>query len=232
MTYTNFVNCENLDSFNSNLESGKITDSCIVFIQDPKQIWTHGQFFPCPYTKDEIDSIVSSGITKESIENVLTGNITSHTHNQYITKESDPTVPSWAKQPNKPTYTASEVGAASSSHTHTKSQITDFPSSLPNPNPLTLKVNNGTTEGTNLYTYTGSASKTLNIKAGSNVTLTPGSGTLTISSTNTTYNLVGAQNTTGLIKNGSSVSSSAGYTACPIINGIPYYGDMDWYEGD
>ena len=25
--------------------------------------------------------------------------------------ESDPTVPSWAKQPNKPTYTASEVGA-------------------------------------------------------------------------------------------------------------------------
>jgi hypothetical protein len=29
----------------------------------------------------------------------------------YITSESDPTVPSWAKQPNKPTYTASEVGA-------------------------------------------------------------------------------------------------------------------------
>jgi lysophospholipase L1-like esterase len=28
-----------------------------------------------------------------------------------ITQESDPTVPSWAKQPNKPTYTASEVGA-------------------------------------------------------------------------------------------------------------------------
>ena len=26
--------------------------------------------------------------------------------------ESDPTVPNWAKQPNKPTYTASEVGAA------------------------------------------------------------------------------------------------------------------------
>ena len=28
-----------------------------------------------------------------------------------ITEEVDPTVPSWAKQPNKPTYTASEVGA-------------------------------------------------------------------------------------------------------------------------
>jgi hypothetical protein len=29
----------------------------------------------------------------------------------YLTSEKDPTVPSWAKQPNKPTYTASEVGA-------------------------------------------------------------------------------------------------------------------------
>ena len=28
-----------------------------------------------------------------------------------ITSETDPTVPAWAKQPNKPTYTASEVGA-------------------------------------------------------------------------------------------------------------------------
>ena len=33
----------------------------------------------------------------------------------YITSESDPTVPSWAKQPTKPSYTASEVGALPSS---------------------------------------------------------------------------------------------------------------------
>lgn len=30
---------------------------------------------------------------------------------EYLTSESDPTVPSWAKQSAKPTYTASEVGA-------------------------------------------------------------------------------------------------------------------------
>lgn len=30
----------------------------------------------------------------------------------YIITESDPTVPSWAKEPNKPTYTPSEIGAA------------------------------------------------------------------------------------------------------------------------
>ncbi len=30
--------------------------SSIVFIKDTQEIWTHGQFYPCPYTKDEIDS--------------------------------------------------------------------------------------------------------------------------------------------------------------------------------
>ena len=40
---------------------------------------------------------------------------------------------------------------------------------------------------------------------------------------NTTYSLVGANGSTGLIKNGSSVTSASGYTACPIIRGIPYY---------
>lgn len=33
----------------------------------------------------------------------------------YINEESDPTVPAWAKESNKPTYTASEVGAIPSS---------------------------------------------------------------------------------------------------------------------
>ena len=33
----------------------------------------------------------------------------------------------WAKAESKPTYTTEEVGAAAKSHTHTKSEITDFP---------------------------------------------------------------------------------------------------------
>lgn len=48
-------------------------------------------------------------------------NISSFTNDSgYITSytETDPTVPSWAKASAKPTYTASEVGAATSSHTH------------------------------------------------------------------------------------------------------------------
>lgn len=40
---------------------------------------------------------------------------------------------------------------------------------------------------------------------------------------NTTYSLVRANGSTGLIKNGSSVTNASGYTACPIIGGVPYY---------
>lgn len=60
-------------------------------------------------------------------------------------------------------YTESEVdsklnGKANSSHTHTKSQITDFPSSMKNPNSLTISLN-GTSQGA----YDGSASKSINV---------------------------------------------------------------------
>lgn len=45
--------------------------------------------------------------------------------------------------------------------------------------------------------------------------------------TDTTYDLVGAKDTTGLVKNGSSVTSTSGLTACPIIGGVPYYKDTN-----
>ena len=60
---------------------------------------------------------------------------TGHTHTvsditdmpAYLTQETDPTVPAWAKAKNKPTYTADEVGAAEKNHTHNMSDITDMP---------------------------------------------------------------------------------------------------------
>lgn len=49
-------------------------------------------------------------------------------------------------------------GKAPKEHTHTKSQITDFPASLKNPTALTIQTN-----GTTAATYDGSAAKTVNI---------------------------------------------------------------------
>jgi len=40
--------------------------------------------------------------------------------------------------------------------------------------------------------------------------------------------VVGIQNTYGVVKNGSSVTGTTGYTACPIVNGVPYYHDTTY----
>ena len=77
-------------------------------------------------------------------------------------------------------------GKAASSHTHTKSQITDFPTSIKNPTSVVIKLNGGTTEGTNMFTYDGSAAKSINI--------TPaGIGAAASAHTHTIANVTGLQ---------------------------------------
>ncbi|WP_416259517.1 hypothetical protein, partial [Fusobacterium mortiferum] len=54
--------------------------------------------------------------------------------------------------------TPASIGAAASSHTHTKANITDFPASMKNPYALSIQLNSGTA-----YTYDGAATKNINI---------------------------------------------------------------------
>lgn len=63
------------------------------------------------YVDDSIATITHP--TNISAFNNDVGYLTSFT-------ETDPTVPAWAKAATKPTYTASEVGAAASNHTHSR----------------------------------------------------------------------------------------------------------------
>ena len=48
----------------------------------------------------------------------------------FLTAESDPTVSAWAKAPQKPTYTAAEVGAATATHTHAQGDVTGLSAAL------------------------------------------------------------------------------------------------------
>lgn len=70
----------------------------------------------------EVDgvSVVTDGVAEITMPTVPTKVSQLQNDSGYITgyTETDPTVPSWAKQSSKPSYTASEVGAAASSHTH------------------------------------------------------------------------------------------------------------------
>lgn len=50
-------------------------------------------------------------------DTALSGRVSALENAGYITSETDPTVPSWAKQPTKPSYTASEVGAVPTTRT-------------------------------------------------------------------------------------------------------------------
>jgi len=75
------------------------------------------------------DSSASHAVKKTSITfdgstttKALTQKGTFETFLQSYT-ETDPTVPSWAKATNKPSYTYSEVGASSAAHTHTYSDV-------------------------------------------------------------------------------------------------------------
>lgn len=72
------------------------------------------------YDKTGVDTLLSGKADK--VANPTTGNFASldengnlvdsgHKHSDYLTSETDPTVPAWAKESSKPSYTASEVGA-------------------------------------------------------------------------------------------------------------------------
>lgn len=54
--------------------------------------------------------------------------------------------------------------------------------SLPNPQSFILRFDTGSAEGTDLYTYSGSSPKTINIISGDNITLTKSAGQISIAS--------------------------------------------------
>ena len=51
---------------------GQIPANSIVFIQDTKQIWTHGQYYNCPYTQDEITALLNNKADISDLNNYLT----------------------------------------------------------------------------------------------------------------------------------------------------------------
>lgn len=55
-----FIYAESKNAFDSQKDT--INPSSIVFIADTKQIFTHGQFYSCPYTAEEINNLFNGRI--------------------------------------------------------------------------------------------------------------------------------------------------------------------------
>lgn len=81
-------------------------------------------------------------------------------------------------------------------------------------NSFVVKVNSGTTEGTSQYTFNGSTAKSLDIKAGSNVSIGTAAGALTISATDTKYTAG-----TGLKLTGTEIAVNTNGNAQQFLNG-------------
>lgn len=64
------------------------------------------------------------GVTPEEVEAAIEKYMQEH---PVLVEESDPTVPSWAKQPEKPSYTAEEIGAQPKGEYALKSEIPEIP---------------------------------------------------------------------------------------------------------
>lgn len=90
---------------------------------------------------------ITGGASEEAIEGAVKKYLEEH-----AIQESDPTVPDWAKETEKPTYTAEEVGALP--------KDTKIPTTLPNPQALTIKYGNKT------HTYDGSEALAITIETG------------------------------------------------------------------
>ena len=59
--------------------------------------------------------------------------------------------------------TPASIGASATGHKHTKSEITDMPTTMVNPNGLVVKLNGGKEEDKTMFTYTGATAKSVDI---------------------------------------------------------------------
>lgn len=97
-------------------------------------------------------------------------------------------------------------------------KIPEIPITLPNDNPLTIQINSGAVEGTDIFTYDGKEDKSINIKEGKYITVTPdGDGNITIEGN---YELANSEKS-GLVKLSNELGNSPDTTVTQhLVNSI------------
>lgn len=97
-------------------------------------------------------------------------------------------------------------------------EIPEIPTTLPNDNPLTIQINSGAVEGTDIFTYDGKEDKSINIKQGKYITITPnGDGNITIEGN---YELATSEES-GLVKLANTLGDSPDTTVTQhLVNSI------------
>lgn len=140
----------------------------------------------------------------------------------YLTEETDPTVPAWAKAETKPTYTAEEVGALPNTTLSTIEELGDAITTLSNTVEVLRKSMNG---ATSVLVNSDSINDTLENETVSTIALVPGtfSEELTLSRN---VNLVGYYSTTSA-NEGDRCSDTIGENETVIDGTLIIDGDSD-----
>lgn len=115
-------------------------------------------------TSDATDQSLSAAQGK-ALKTLVDGKAAAgHTHSQYYDSGISRTANTVLAAPDGKNGTAIfRKLVAADIPSIPKSKISDFPVSLKNPNSIKVQLNGGATEGTNQFTYDGSAAKTINI---------------------------------------------------------------------
>lgn len=67
MIANKFVHFKTYAAFNEKKTAGEINDNSIVFIQDTKQVYTHGTFYDCNVTDDTVDAAIKALIANDLV---------------------------------------------------------------------------------------------------------------------------------------------------------------------
>lgn len=71
MIETNLIYAKTKSGFQAKLDASEVKNTSIAFIEDSNEIWTNGHYWPCPYSKEEIDNLLAQKITSEQLEQGL-----------------------------------------------------------------------------------------------------------------------------------------------------------------
>lgn len=88
----NFIYAKEKSLFEEALNNGEVLDEAIVFIEDTKEIWTHGTYFGCTYTEQYKGTITGVSANGTSIATSGVANIPAASTSAYgVTKLSSST---------------------------------------------------------------------------------------------------------------------------------------------
>ena len=115
--------------FQAQLSAGNILDTSIVFIKDAKQIYTHGQIYPCPYTLEELTALLNNKANLSKLDEYLTITDANNTFIKSI-PVANGTTAGIVKTGGNVTISNGVITVRDNGHSHTINNITNLKQTL------------------------------------------------------------------------------------------------------